>query len=75
VPGDQHNAAGALRIGALQDRINIGDHGGLGNPVGGGFGEAVGPDLKAAATIARIALEFVLDPFARRSDAVRFNES
>ena len=70
VAGDQHDAFGIFRIGALQDRINIGDYGGLRNPVGGIFGEAVGLDLEATAASARVAFEFGLDPLPRRADAV-----
>ena len=70
VAGDQHDAFRTFRIGALQDRINIGDYGGLRNPVGGIFGEAVGLDLEATAAIVRVAFEFRFDPFPRRADAV-----
>ena len=70
VAGDQHDAFGTLRIGALQDRINIGDDRGLRNPLRGVFGEAVGLDFEAAAAGARVAFEFGLDPFPRRADAV-----
>ena len=70
MPGHQHDAAGAFGIGAFQDRINIGDYGGLGNPVGGGFGEAVGLYLETSTAVARVAFEFFLDPFPRGSDTV-----
>ena len=70
VAGDQHDAFGILRIGALQDRINIGDDRGLRNPLRGVFGEAVGLDFEASAAGARVAFEFRLDPFPRRADAV-----
>ncbi len=70
VAGDQHDAFGILGVGALQDRINIGDDRGLRNPLRGVFGEAVSLDFEASATGARVAFEFGLDPFPRRADAV-----
>ncbi len=70
VAGDQHDAFGTLRIGALEDRINIGDDRGLRDPLRGVFGEAVGLDFEAAPAGARVAFEFALDPFPRRADAV-----
>src|SRR5579862_9778985 len=51
--GDQNDAPGTVRIGAIQNRINIGDYRGLRNPAGGIFGETVGLDLEATAAAAR----------------------
>ena len=68
VPGHEHDAFRIFRIGTLQDRINIGDFGGLWNPVGGRFGKAVGFHLQASAALLRVALEFRLDPLARRAN-------
>ena len=70
VPGHQHHALRIRRIGALQDRINIGDFGCLRNPLRGFFGEAVGLHLEASAAIFRIPLELRLDPLPRRANAV-----
>jgi hypothetical protein len=70
VPGDQHDAFCILWIGTLQNRINIGDYCGLGNPVDGLFGEAVGLDLEATAAGVRVAFEFRLDPFPGRAYSV-----
>ncbi len=58
VSGHQHDAFCVLRIGALEDRINIGDFSGLWNPFSGRLGESIGLDFKAAAAILGITLEF-----------------
>ncbi len=59
-----------FRIGALQNRINIGNYSGLRNSIDGVFSKAIGLDLETAATITRVALKLILDPLSRRSDAV-----
>ena len=66
---DQHDPLRVLRICSLQDRINIGDSGGLRNPVLGRFHEAVRLYFQAAAAVFRILFKFRLDPLARRPNA------
>src|SRR5207245_10900446 len=69
VPRDQHNALRIVRIGPFQDCVNISNLCWLRNSIRRGLGKTVSLYFEAAATIFRIALEFGLDPFARRANA------
>ncbi len=70
VAGDEHDATGLRGVRATQNRINIGDFGGILDAFAGLLGEGVGLDLQAAAAIFGIALELGLDPLAGRANAL-----
>ncbi len=70
VTGHDVHAARIGGIGPLQHRVNIGDLDRRGNARPGLLNELIGPDLQAAATLAGIALEFLVDPLRRCVDAL-----
>src|SRR5207245_2959570 len=61
---------GVFGIRAFEHRINISDFGRLGDAIRRPLNKAGSPHFQASAAITRIALEFALDPFAGRSDAM-----
>src|SRR5262249_13113282 len=69
VSGNEHDAFGALGIGAAQDGVDIADGSGLLDAFGGRLGVGFDFDFEAAAAVFGVALQLGADPLARGTDA------